>query len=136
MIWLTHQLLGGRVVNSAASVLSGPLALAVPGAGIPKIRLTGDIPHQLQVHMGVSAPVTRIIGLAEAAAAVGLAIGVFWHPLGIAAAAALAVLFAGAISYHGRAGDYADPETWGPSMAPVALGLVSLAAVATLSLSV
>ncbi|MGW3985306.1 DoxX family protein [Streptomyces mirabilis] len=119
----------------AAITFSALLALAALGAGIPKIRLKGDVPQQLQEHLGVSASLTRFIGLAEAAAAVGLVIGILWHPLGIAAAAGLAVLFAGAITYHRRAGDYANAATRGAAMAPAALGLVSLAAVATLSLS-
>jgi hypothetical protein len=122
-------------VTITAIVLSALLALAALGAGIPKIRLKGDIPRQLQEHMGASASLTRFIGLAEAAAAIGLAVGVFWHPLGIAAAAGLAVVFAGAIAYHRRAGDYANPKTRGPAMAPAVLGLVSVATVAALSLT-
>lgn len=119
----------------AAVVLSVLLALAALGAGIPKIRLKGDVPQQLQEHMGVSAGLTRFIGLAEAAAAVGLLAGLRWHPLGIAAAIGLVILFVGAIVYHQRAGDYSDPKTRGPAMAPAVLILISAAAATTLALS-
>jgi hypothetical protein len=44
-------------------------------------------------------------------------------------------VFAGAIAYHRRAGDYANPKTRGPAMAPAVLGLVSVATVAALSLT-
>jgi hypothetical protein len=122
-------------VSTTATVLSALLILVALAAGIPKIRLKGDIPENLQQHLGVSAPLTRFIGLAQVTAATGLAIGIFWHPLGTAAACGLTALFAGAIGYHQRAGDYADPKTRGSAMAPIVLALVSLAAAATTALS-
>ena len=42
----------------------------------------------------------RLIGTAELAAAVGLLIGLWWHPLGLAAAAGMAVLLTGAVITH------------------------------------
>lgn len=48
----------------------------------------------------------RLIGVAELAAAVGVLAGLWWHPLGLAAAAGLAVLLVGALIVHRRAGDH------------------------------
>jgi hypothetical protein len=118
-----------------AVILSLILAVASLAAGIPKVRLQGSVPKALQEHLGVSAGLTRLIGLAEVAAAAGLVIGIFWQPLGIAAAAGLVVLHIGAVGYHARAGDYADPKARGPAMAPIVLGLVAAATIVTLALS-
>ncbi|AXG82201.1 DoxX family protein [Streptomyces paludis] len=118
-----------------AIVLSALLALAAAGAGVPKLLDKGTVPGVLRDHLKVGAALVRLIGLAEVAAAVGLVGGIFWQPLGIAAAAGLAGLFAGAVIYHRRAGDYADAEARGGAMGPVVLGLVSVAVGVTLALS-
>jgi hypothetical protein len=65
----------------------------------------------------------RFIGLAEVAAAGGLIIGVFWQPLGIAAAIGFTITMIGAVAFHAKAGGYADPATpggtrWPPSSSP------------------
>ena len=119
-----------------ADILSVLLAFAALGAGVPKISLKGGVPKLLQEHLGVSAALTRLIGLAEAAAGIALVVGIFWHPLGIAAAAGLVVVFVGAVGYHGRVGDYADPEARGGAMGPIILGLVALAAIVTSALAI
>jgi uncharacterized membrane protein YphA (DoxX/SURF4 family) len=122
-------------MSVAAIILSVLLALACLGAGIPKALLSGDAPKQLQEHMNISSGLVRFIGLAEVAAAAGLIIGIWWRPLGIAAAIGMAVLLIGAIGFHVRAGDYADPKARGGAMAPIALCLLSIAAAVTLSMS-
>ncbi|MFF3663807.1 DoxX family protein [Streptomyces olivochromogenes] len=119
----------------AAAVLSVILALVSLAAGTPKALLKGDVPAGLQSHMGLSAGFVRFIGLAEVAATVGLVIGLFWQPLGIAAAVGMTVTLVGAVVFHARAGDYANPETRGNAMAPVVLTLVSVATVVTLALA-
>ncbi|MFD8007888.1 DoxX family protein [Streptomyces mirabilis] len=119
----------------AAAVLSVILALVSLAAGAPKAMLKGDVPAGLQSHMGLSAGFVRFIGLAEVAATVGLVIGLFWQPLGIAAALGMAVTLIGAVVFHARAGDYANPETKGNAMAPVVLTLVAIATVVTLALA-
>jgi len=119
----------------AAIALSVILALASLGAGAPKALLKGDVPVALQEHMNLSAGMVRFIGLAEVAAAAGLVIGIFWRPLGIAAAIGMAVLLAGAIGFHAKAGDYADAKQRGGAMAPIFLGLIAVGAAVTLSLS-
>jgi uncharacterized membrane protein len=76
-----------------------------------------------------------LVGLAEVAAAVGLVIGLFWRPLGVAAAVGLVVLFIGAIGFHAKAGDYSDPKLRTQAMVPIVLALVSAAAAVTLMMT-
>ncbi len=64
----------------------------------------------------------RLIGVAELAAAAGILIGLWWHPLGLAAAAGMAVLLIGALTTHRRAKDS------GKEMAPALVALVITAA--------
>ncbi|MDH6627708.1 hypothetical protein M2271_005537 [Streptomyces sp. LBL] len=59
--------------------------------------------------------------------------GLFWQPLGIAAAVGFAITMAGAIGFHAKAGDYADPKTRGGAMAPFVLVLLAVAAAVTLA---
>ena len=67
-------------------------------AGNPKMR-------QSAAHFGIPWPRYRLIGIAELAAAAGILIGLWWHPLGVAAAAGMAVLLLGALITHRRAAD-------------------------------
>ncbi len=89
-------------------------ACLVPAAGkligLPKMR-------QSAAHFGVAWPRYRLIGLAELAVAVGVLIGLWWHPLGVAAAAGMTLLLAGALISHRRAADS------GKEMAPALLAL-------------
>jgi uncharacterized membrane protein YphA (DoxX/SURF4 family) len=118
-----------------AAVLSVLLALVSLAAGAPKALLKGDVSAGLQSHMGLSAGLVRFVGLAEVAAAGGLIIGLFWQPLGIAAAIGLTITMIGAVGFHAKAGDYADPATRGNAMAPIILTAVSVATAVTLGLA-
>ncbi|MBA2945814.1 DoxX family protein [Streptomyces himalayensis] len=118
-----------------AAVLSVLLALVTLAAGAPKALLKGDVSAGLQSHMGLSAGLVRFIGLAEVAAAVGLIVGLFWQPLGIAAAIGFAITMVGAVGFHAKTGDYADPATRGNAMAPLVLIAVSVATAVTLGLA-
>ncbi|MDT0344495.1 DoxX family protein [Streptomyces litchfieldiae] len=118
-----------------AAILSVVLALVSLAAGVPKLLLKGDVPVKLQEHMGLSAGLVRLIGVAEVAAAGGLVVGLFWQPLGIAAAVGFALMMAGAVAFHARAGDYADPAARGNALAPVVLTVLSVAAAVTLGLA-
>jgi hypothetical protein len=83
--------------------------------------------------MGLSTGLVRFIGLAEVSAAAGLIVGLFWQPLGIAAAVGFAVLLIGAIGFHAKAGDYANPKMRTQAMAPIVLALVAIAAAVILT---
>ncbi|WP_328767027.1 DoxX family protein [Streptomyces sp. NBC_00286] len=113
----------------------GDDGVATLAAGAPKALLKGDVSAGLQSHMGLSAGLVRSIGLAEVAAAVGLIVGLFWQPLGIAAAIGFALTMVGAVGFHARAGDYADPATRGNAMTPFALIALSVATAVTLGLA-
>ncbi|MCX4615461.1 MULTISPECIES: DoxX family protein [Streptomyces] len=118
-----------------AAVLSVLLAVVGLAAGLPKALLKGSIPAQLQSPGGFSAPLVRFIGLAELAAAAGLIAGLFWQPIGVGAALGFAVLLVGAVGFHAKSGDYANPETRGNAMAPIILTVIAIAAAATLVLA-
>ena len=79
--------------------------------GHPKMR-------QSAAHFGIPWNRYRLIGLAELAAAAGVLAGLWWHPLGVAAAAGMVLLLLGAVLTHRQAAD---------SMKEVASAAVALA---------
>ena len=66
--------------------------------GHPKMR-------QSAAHLGIPWNRYQLIGVAELAAAAGALAGLWWHPLGVAAAAGMALLLLGAVLTHRRAAD-------------------------------
>jgi ABC-type transport system involved in cytochrome c biogenesis permease subunit len=56
-------------------------------------------------HLGISSALTRFIGWCQIAAVFGLIAGLFWRPLGIAAATGVVLLLVGAVVAHRRVGD-------------------------------
>ena len=68
-------------------------------------------------HFGIPWRRYRLIGAAELAAGAGVLIGLWWHPLGVAAAAGMSLLLLGALITHRRAADS------GKEMAPVLIAL-------------
>jgi uncharacterized membrane protein YphA (DoxX/SURF4 family) len=68
-------------------------------------------------HFGIPWRHYRLIGVAELAAAAGVLAGLWWHPLGVAAAAGMVLLLIGALITHRRALDSAK------EMAPALLSL-------------
>ena len=79
--------------------------------GHPRMR-------QSAAQFGIPWPRYRLIGVAELAAAAGVLVGLWWHPLGVAAAAGMTLLLAGAMITHRRAADS------GKEMTPALLALV------------
>ena len=89
-------------------------ACLLPAAG----KLTGNLKmRKSAAHFGIPWSRYRLIGIAELAAAAGVLIGLWWHPLGVAAAAGMALLLLGAMITHRRAADR------GKEMAPALLAL-------------
>ncbi|SCL14192.1 DoxX-like family protein [Micromonospora nigra] len=75
------------------------LAVAVP-------KLTGQAQMRDRMsHLGVSAGLTRLLGVLEIAAVVGLLLGLLWWPVGVAAAIGVTLQMIGAVVYHARARD-------------------------------
>ena len=90
-------------------------ACLLPAAG----KLTGQPKmRKSAAHFGIPWPRYRLIGVAELAAAAGILIGLWWHPLGVAAAAGMVLLVLGAIITHRKAADS------GKEMAPALLALL------------
>ncbi len=87
------------------------LPAAAKLAGHPKMQ-------QSAAHFGIPWSRYRLIGAAELAAAAGILTGLWWHPLGVAAAAGMALLLLGAIITHRKAADSAK------EMVPALVGLV------------
>ncbi len=86
--------------------------------GHPRMR-------QSAAHFGIRWPRYRLIGVAELAAAAGILIGLWWHPLGIAAAAGMTLLLLGALLSHRRAAD--SGMEMAPALVALALTLAYLA---------
>ena len=80
-------------------------------------------------HFAIPWPSYRLIGLAELAAAAGVLTGLYWPPIGVAAATAMAVLLVGALTVHRQAGD--RPHQAAPAILALAISLAYLAAAIT-----
>ena len=81
--------------------------------------------RQSAAHFGIPWNRYQLIGAAELAAAAGVLAGLWWHPLGVAAAAGMALLLLGAVITHRRAADSAKEAT--PALAALAITLAYLA---------
>lgn len=86
--------------------------------GHPKMR-------QSAAHFKIPWPRYQLIGVAELAAAAGVLFGLWWHPLGVAAAAGMALLLTGAMITHRRAAD-SGKET-APALIALAITIAYLA---------
>jgi DoxX-like family len=114
-------------MHIAAVVLSVLLAVELAFTGIIKILGTGTA-RANAAHLGISLRLSRLIGIAELAAVVGLLAGIAVKPLAIVTAAAVVLLMGGALGYHLKAGDR------GAVVLPAAI--TGLAAVALLLLTI
>jgi uncharacterized membrane protein YphA (DoxX/SURF4 family) len=94
------------------------LPAAAKLAGHPKMQ-------QSAAHFGIPWPRYRLIGAAELAAAAGILTGLWWHPLGVAAAAGMALLLLGAVITHRKAADSA--KEMAPALVALLLTLAYLA---------
>jgi len=98
------------------------LPAAAKLTGQPRMRKSA-------AHFGILWSRYRLIGVAELAAAAGILTGLWWHPLGLAAAAGMALLLLGAIIAHRKAADSAK------EMAPALLALLLTLAYLTIALT-
>jgi len=76
-------------------------------------------------HFGIPWPGYRLIGVAELAAVAGVLAGLFWLPMGVAAASGMAVLLVGALTAHRRVGD--SPQQAAPAILALAVSLAYIA---------
>jgi uncharacterized membrane protein YphA (DoxX/SURF4 family) len=109
----------------ALSILLAAACL-VPGSakllGHPKMQKSA-------AHFGIPWRHYRLIGVAELAAAAGVLAGLWWHPLGVAAAAGMVVLLIGALITHRRALDTA--KEMAPALLTLAITIAYLVIAAT-----
>jgi uncharacterized membrane protein YphA (DoxX/SURF4 family) len=108
---------------AAALIVSILLALIFLASGIPKI-IGAKLMHETAEHFSLPALAVRCIGALEVAGSAGLLVGLPFAPLGIAAAIGLALLMAGAVTFHIREKDSATRIA-----APAVIGLIAFAAI-------
>lgn len=92
-------------MDAAYFVITAVLAIMMLFSGIGKIRRD---PRQVRVvHETVGVPLKYLPLLAacEFAGALGLVLGIWWPPLGVAAGTGIVLYFVGAIVTHLRVGD-------------------------------
>ena len=91
-------------MSPAITIISLLLAAALAFSAIRKLS---HEPRYVEGYLRVGVPEDRLDPLAVVlvAGAAGLIAGLFWTPVGIAAAAGLVVYFLVAIGFHLRAGD-------------------------------
>jgi uncharacterized membrane protein YphA (DoxX/SURF4 family) len=86
--------------------------------GHPKMRHSA-------AHFAIPWPRYQLIGAAELAAGAGVLIGLWWHPLGVAAAAGMVLLLLAAVITHRRAADSGKEAA--PALVALAITLAYLA---------
>ncbi len=93
-------------MSGLTMVLSGLLAALFTAAGAVTIAEYPGM-RKRAARLGVSTEDLQAIGSLEIAASLGLVIGLVSRPVGAASAGGLALLMAGAVALHVRAGDRA-----------------------------
>ena len=101
-------------------ILSAVLALLFLLTGAGKV-LGLAFAKRNRDRLGVHPTFWRVTGLLEWAGAVGLVIGIWWWPLGLAAACGLALLMLGAAGSRVRAGRRAGPAGSGAGRVAIAV---------------
>ncbi|MDN0198963.1 DoxX family protein [Streptomyces sp. S.PNR 29] len=91
-------------MTTAHTTLAVALALVFLPLGLAKIAAVPFM-RQAAAHLDMSPGLYRVIGTLEVAGAAGLLLGLASAPLGVAAAAGLAVLMVAAAVVHLRHGD-------------------------------
>ncbi|GIH26326.1 hypothetical protein Aph01nite_46360 [Acrocarpospora phusangensis] len=112
-------------VTDIASVL---LALVLLVSAYGKLR---HAPSQVQTltRVGVAQRLIPVLAALEIAGALGLLAGLFWAPIGIAAAAGVVAYFIGAVGSHLRVKDF---NVTAPAVLLLAGGAILTLSIATL----
>jgi uncharacterized membrane protein YphA (DoxX/SURF4 family) len=92
-------------MDIAYLVVTVVLAAMVAFSGLGKLRRDPRIVQIVHEVVGVPLKYFPLLAVCEFAGALGLALGIWWPPRGIAAAIGLVVYFVGAIVSHVRVGD-------------------------------
>ena len=107
-------------------VITVLFAIIVSFSAVGKIRRGTHLVGVLHETLGVPFKYFPLLAACEFSGAVGLVIGIWWPPIGIAAGIGLVLYFAGAIVSHLRVGDVKGigPATFMLVFAAGALGLL------------
>ena len=99
------------------------LAAMASFSGVAKIRRDPRIVRVIHDVVGVPLRYFPLLAACELAGALGLVLGIWWSPLGLAAGIGLVLYFVGAVASHVRAGDV---KGIGPALFMLALALGAL----------
>ncbi|MZF88218.1 DoxX family protein [Streptomyces sp. SID5643] len=91
-------------MTTAQTTLAVTLSLVLLPLGLAKIAAVPFM-REAATHLGMSTGLYRVVGTLELAGAAGLLLGLASAPLGVAAAAGLALLMVAAVVVHLRQGD-------------------------------
>ncbi|MER6425859.1 DoxX family protein [Streptomyces sp. NPDC001137] len=86
------------------ALLTVVMSLVFLPSGLAKLA-AAPVMRRAAAHVGMSVRLYRVVGALEVAGVAGLLTGLAWMPLGVAAAAGLALLMVGAAVVHLRHGD-------------------------------
>jgi uncharacterized membrane protein YphA (DoxX/SURF4 family) len=99
------------------------MAFFAVGSGVAKLQHNPRVVAGVNGVVGVPIPWFPVLAACEIAGALGILIGIFWPPLGLAAAVGLVVYFVGAIIAHLRVRDF---KGLGSPVVPLALAVATL----------
>jgi DoxX-like family len=87
-------------------VVTALFAIMVAFSGLEKVRGNPRIVKVINETVGVPLSYFPLLAACEFAGALGLVLGIWWPPLGVAAGIGLVLYFAGAVVSHLRVGDF------------------------------
>jgi hypothetical protein len=99
-----------------AAIFSIVLAVLISGSAYAKLTKNPTVVESIVGKVGFPEERLWVLAGLELAGAAGLIIGLFWAPLGIAAAIGVVLYFIGAIIGHVRAGDTASAALTPPAI--------------------
>ncbi len=116
---------GAFQMHTAYLVITPLFAIMVTFSGLGKIRGDPRIVKVIHETVGVPLRYLPLLAACEFAGAIGLVLGIWWPPLGVAAGIGLVLYFVGAVASHLRVGDFKGigPATF---MLVVAAGALAL----------
>lgn len=110
-------------MSTAANIIAVILAVGLAGSAAGKLAKAAPVVENL-TRAGVPLSMYPFLAAVEVAGAIGLVWGIWWAPIGIAAATGVILYFIGAVAFHVREKDYAVAP-------PVSYGLLAVAALVT-----
>ena len=93
-------------MHTAYLLITPLFAIMVAFSGLGKIRDDPRIVKVIHETVGVPLRYLPLLAACEFAGALGLVLGIWWPPLGIAAGIGLVLYFVGAVVSHLRVGDF------------------------------